>query len=196
MDNKIWDIKEKEKICCFDIDGVLMDCYPKCWIEYVNEQLNIDFEDLNEMKKGISYETYRNLKEHYRLSGIKETFPANIEASTITKILKEKGYKIIIMTARPAYKYPTLYAQTVNWLNKNNIIYDSIIFEEKNKHAKIMSEFHNIKFMVEDNSYVANQISKWGYKVFLLKNEYNNKLLVEKNVIRINKLSEILNDIE
>ena len=59
-----------------------------------------------------------------------------------------------------------------------------------------MSEFHNIKFMVEDNSYIANQISKWGYKVFLVKNKYNEELPIGENVIRINKLKEILNDIK
>lgn len=196
MDNKIWEIKQKEKICCFDLDGVLLSSYPQCWINYVNKELKTNFTDLNEMKATISYDIYRKLKEQYRISGVKETLPADEEAELITKTLKQLGYTIIIMTARPAHKYPTLYTQTINWLRKNNISYNSIIFEEKNKHAKIISEFYNIKFMVEDNSYIANQISKWGYKVFLLKNKYNEKLKLEKSVILIKKLNDILKTIK
>ncbi len=194
MDNKIWEIKEKEKICCFDIDGVLMSCYPQCWVDFINSKTGKNFKNLNQAKALVAYDYYRELKEEYRISGIKELLPANPQASRVTKALRKLGYAIVLMTARPAHKYPTLYTQTINWLKKNNIVFDSIYFEEKDKHSKILSKIPNMKFMVEDNSYFANQISKWGYKVFLMNNKYNTELPVGENVIRINELNEILGE--
>jgi len=191
MNNNIWEIKQAEKIACIDIDGVLMSCYPECWINYLNEELSTNFKDLNETKKNVSYDDYRQIKEKYRKSGIKETFPADPYAAEVTEALKQNGYSIIIMTARPANKYPELYHQTINWLNKNKILYDNIYFGEKDKHAKILSEMHHIKFCIEDNSYIANQIAKWGYKVYLVNTKYNEGLKTEPKVVRIDNLNEI-----
>lgn len=196
MKINLWEIKEKEKICCFDIDGVLLSQYPQCWIDYVNKEMETSFDDLNTMKRTISFEKYRELKEQYRISGVKENLTPDRHAASVTVELKKLGYTIIIMTARPASKYPTLYNQTINWLDKNLIAYDYIIFGEKDKHAKILTEIPQLKFMVEDNSYNANQISKWGYKVFLLNNKYNKDVLIDKNVYRIDDLNEILELIE
>jgi len=192
MDNKIWEVKEKEKICCFDIDGVLMSCYPQCWVDFINSKTGKEFKNLNQAKASVPYDYYRELKREYRTSGIKEMFPADPQASSVTRTLKKLGWTIIIMTARPAHKYPTLYTQTINWLKKNKIFYDSIYFEEDSKHSKILSKIPNIKFMVEDNSYIANQISKWGYKVYLMDTQYNSELDVGENVVRINNLQEVL----
>jgi len=192
MDNKVWELKEKEKICCLDIDGVLMSCYPKCWVDFINAHTGKKFKNLNEAKLSVAYDCYRELKKEYRTSGIKEMLPVNPQASNLTKALKDLGYTIIIMTARPAHKYPTLYTQTINWLKKNDIVYDSVFFEEKDKHSRILTKIPHVKFMVEDNSYIANQISKWGYKVYLINNQYNAGLPVGKNVVRINELNEIL----
>jgi len=191
MLSNLWEIKEREKICVIDIDGVLLSSYPQCWCDFVNQKINSNFDDLNVMKNTLSYEKYRRLKEEYRLCGIKEKLPSDKHASEITHYLSSLGYTIVIITARPANKYLTLYNQTLNWLKNNKIRYDYIFFGTKDKHAKILSEIPHIKFVVEDNSYVANSISKWGYKVYLLSNKYNNKVKLEKNVIRIHKLKDI-----
>lgn len=196
MLSNLWEIKEREKICCIDIDGVLLSDYPDCWIRFVNSKLGTEFDDLNEMKQKVSYEKYRKLKEEYRLCGIKENLEPDEKASELTVYLKEMGYTIVIITARPANKYLTLYNQTINWLKKNEIQYDYIYFGEKDKHAKVLSEIPHVKFIIEDNSYVANSIGKWGYKVFLLENKYNKDVKLEYNVIKINKLIDVLNYIK
>ena len=43
MDTKIWEIKQAEKICCFDLDGVLLNSYPQCWVDYANKKLKTNF---------------------------------------------------------------------------------------------------------------------------------------------------------
>ena len=140
MDNKVWELKEKEKICCLDIDGVLMSCYPKCWVDFINAHTGKKFKNLNEAKLSVAYDCYRELKKEYRTSGIKEMLPVNPQASNLTKALKDLGYTIIIMTARPAHKYPTLYTQTINWLKKNGYT------DETKEQFKIINE--NNKFTI------------------------------------------------
>lgn len=191
MNLNIWDIKKAEKVCALDIDGVLND-YPRCWIDFINSRTVNEFTDLNDVKKTLTYDAYREFKEDYRLSGIKERLIPNEYASYLTHELKKLGYVIIIVTARPANKYPTLYSQTLNWLKANNIAYDSIYFGERDKHAKILFEIPNLKFMIEDNSYIANTVAKWGYKVFLLTNQYNYNLEIADNVVRIENLKDVL----
>ena len=47
-----------------------------------------------------------------------------------------------------------------------------------------------MEFMVEDNRLIANIMSKLGYKVFLMNNEYN-KGAIGENVRRVNNLLEV-----
>ena len=54
MKINLWEIKKEEKICCFDVDGVL-NYYPQCWIDYVNLTQGTDFDDLNVMKNTLPY---------------------------------------------------------------------------------------------------------------------------------------------
>ena len=192
--SNIWDVKKAEKVCCFDIDGVL-NSYPDCWMDYVCQKTGVCHTDLNSLKKSLSYEQYRTLKKEYRLSGIKEKLTPTSDASYVTQRLKKLGWTIIIVTARPAQEHPCLSEQTRRWLDNCNIAYSHIEFGQKNKRGKILEDFPNIKFAVEDNSYLANTMASWGYKVFLMHNKYNRGLKLEKKVQRIYKLKDILKSI-
>lgn len=193
--NKIWEIKKAEKICAFDIDGVLNN-YPVCWVNWVNKKLDAGYADINDLKEHLSYDQYRKLKREYRESGVKENLVPAEGARRITNALRRRGYKIIVVTARPAQEIPSLFGQTIRWLDKNKIAYDHIEFGQKNKRGKLVEDFPNIKFIVEDNSYLANQMAKWGYKVFLMDSRYNRKLKTEKGVIRIEGLEQILKEVK
>jgi uncharacterized HAD superfamily protein len=192
MNSEEYELKQAEKICIFDIDGVLLSCYPQCWVDFVNKNLETDFKNLNALKSGLSYDEYRFQKRMYRLCGIKANLPADEHAALVTQTLKQQGWTIIIVTARPAQDYPCLAEQTKYWLEKNKIVYDFIEFGEKNKRAKVLQDFPHAKFVVEDNSYLANQMAKWGYKVFLVENPYNAGLVLESSIIKIKSLQEIL----
>jgi uncharacterized HAD superfamily protein len=192
------------KICAIDIDGVLCE-YPKAWLEYL--VLYADYDDhrfrhdnklpeamnLYEWKNALSFEEYRHCKEEYRKSGAKRTIPAIEGASSLTKALRDNGYIIVLLTKRPFLKYKTLMADTLYWLRDNDIAYD-LLFWGKDKHIQIAKYFPELEFIIEDNHSVANQVAEFGYKVFLLDNEYNREK-THKSVIRINHLKEVARDI-
>lgn len=178
-----------EKVCVFDIDGVL-NYYPKTWVDFVNASLCKDFKTLSEVKNSLSYSEYKKLKEEYRTSGVKENLCVKKEAKEVINKLRDEGFKIIIISARPVIKYSSLYKQTTNWLEKNGIEYDNLIFSER-KQFEVIKYYPNMSFMVEDNRMISNIVGGLGYKVYLLDNEYNQGE-VKENVKRIKSLVEVL----
>lgn len=179
-----------ENICVFDIDGVL-NYYPQTWINFVNKGLpeDLQFKDLREMKNILSYSHYKRLKENYRLSGVKAEFKPRANAIELLNMLKEKGYTIVIISARPVEKYPCLYKQTTSWLDSRGIPFDNLIFSDK-KQFEVIKYYPGMSFMVEDNLLIANIMSNLGYKVYLVDNEYNQGATNE-NVKRIKNLLEV-----
>ena len=186
-------MKEKRKVCVFDIDGVL-NYYPQTWIDFVNEKINASFKDLTEMKQSISYFGYNKFKEEYRTSGYKESLKRRTNSRYITNALKNRGYEINIITARPVIKYPELRKQTTNWLDKNEILYDNIFYSNK-KQSELINSCYDAEFIVEDNRFIANLLAERNYKVFLIDSIYNQGTIV-KNVKRITDLLEIISEIE
>ena len=177
-----------KKICVFDIDGVLNN-YPVCWIEFINLKLNKNFNCLNEVKENLSFKKYKELKEDYRLSGYKLNIKVNEKACNKIKQLKKDGYIVIIISSRPIIKYPSLYNLTQEWLIKNDIKFDNLIFSIR-KQYDILIQYPEMNFMVEDNRMIANILGKLGYKVYLISNKYNEGEL-ENNVIKIKNFEEI-----
>jgi len=185
----IWKLKENEKVCALDLDDVLANSIP-FWIKYVNKNLKTNFRDLNRVKNTVPYNVYRNLKIGYRVSGVKLQIPPMKHASKLTLELKKRGYEIVIMTARPMRRHKCLFRDTIIWLLKNKICFDAIIWGE-DKYVRAMTDVENLKFLIEDNRYIANKISDFGFKCYLLNNKYNQGK-INKNVKRINDLLEVL----
>jgi len=181
------------KIAVIDLDDVLSISIPS-WIEYANNHAKCNCKNLIELKNTLSFTKYKELKLQYRKSGIKARLPVIEGAASLTKQLSEKGYTIIIMTARPIYEIPEVFRDTLSWLKNNFINYSLIFGGSKDKHIKILKYFPEMEFMIEDNESIANLVARQGYKVYLLDNDYNRGEEIESGVIRIKKLIEVLKE--
>lgn len=188
MQNK-WDISTSEKVCAFDLDGIL-NYYPKTWVDYINATLCTSFKDLNEAKGAIPYSTYKTMKWQYRESGIKAKLEIRAGAKAVMDELQRRGYKILILTSRPFKKHKTLFKQTTSWLDQHQIPYDGIIFGDE-KYVEVLTQVPHLRFLVDDHHYYAQSVAQWGYDTFLLNTPYNQAPVLEK-VHRIDKLEEIL----
>lgn len=185
---------EKDKSCYIDIDGVL-NMYPEPWLKYIEKEwagINTvsDPTNLNIVKKSVPYQIYKDLKYSYRESGMKEKLPVNPGAVQLTQELKKKGYHIVIITSRPVEEHPSLYKQTLNWLQKNNIQFDNILFDP-NKEVSVLLRYPKLLFGIDDHRTYANLIASWGYQMYLFNNEYN-RGPTHTNVKRIDKLLDLL----
>jgi len=183
---------EDKNVVGVDLDNVLCD-WNSSFIKFVKQHGFVITENelnLNSFKN-LTNEKFKELKHKFRLSGLKKKLRVCDGAKELTHTLKKLKYTIIILSARPVKSYPTLFADTIEWLNNNDIKYDAVYFDD-NKNNTIVKEFPGMKFFVEDTLDYANSIAKKGYKMFLLNKNYNSEGLTHKNVVRVNTLFEIL----
>jgi uncharacterized HAD superfamily protein len=181
------------KKCIIDIDGVL-NMYPQTYIDYVNVVKQTSFVTLDEVKNGLSYKEYAELKKLYRTSGIKERLQPRSDACMFLKYLRHMGYTVIILSSRPVEVYNDLIFQTTRWLAKNELVYDFLDFGYR-KHINIIEKFGDIDFVIDDNSEIAISLVNYVGNVYLMKNECN-KDFDHGGVIKVDGFSEIVRRIE
>lgn len=175
-----------------DIDGVLTNdddyildftskyCYENN-IKLFDNPNEYEYRKLNWNKDIIN--DYRN---KYFLSYIKNE-PARKFANEIIKKLRLEGHKIFIITAR--YKTAengtigdeNVRECTLNWLRKNEIEYDKIIFTKIPKVKEILE--NKIDLMIEDSPTTINELVK-VVKVLYYDTRYNRNIKHE-NIIRV-----------
>lgn len=180
-------------IVIIDIDGVLADLEAdmkkiynhslqkmQFYISAKNNFENLLFEYKDALKDYKYFKTTREVKEKfpelhekfkdlYRKSNRHRYLSVIDGAKDFMKELKSLGYKIVIISARPFEKYNNLWADTMQWLENNNIPYDALYFDNK-KHEKILEVFKNnldsIKFIVDDSKEICEQVSRLNIKSY------------------------------
>lgn len=174
-----------------DIDGVLTDEH-RFIIDYGTKYLN---------DEKIPYKLHNNVYDSEKIFEIEESqydefwreyllyYSKNISirpfAAEVIKKLKEENNEIYIITSRSLTTYENEYKekmQTIvkDWLNKNNVIYDEIIFS-RNK-ADVCKKL-DIDIMIEDKPENVISISN-VIPVLCYDHPYNEKL-DNNNIIRV-----------
>ena len=179
--------EESNKIVFIDIDGVLAQ-WPGRYIRFVNQKLNENYVTLPQLAKCVERKKQLELKEEYRLSGLKKELDVVEGSVEFLNRLKELDYDIVLLTARPYKKFFRIYSDTLEWLEKNGFKYDNIIFDEKKEKYIIKSFKHeNVKFVIDDDVSNAKKLAENGFKVYVRFNE----LLYDNETFK--SLSEQLN---
>lgn len=109
------------------------------------------------------------------------------------KAIKDMGYTIVIITARPQWQYKRLYADTMEWLNSHEIAYDNIIFN-KDKAEAIYEHIYPARpsFFVEDRGKHCMEVAGIGVPVLLMDYEYNRDIEETKLITRVENWQEIV----
>lgn len=165
-----------------DIDGVLTDIerfqleygskyfYEKHKVKIVNEKAYYS-KDVFGITKDDDVIFWRNYFKKY----MREDNPRMFASEVINK-LKNEGNEIYIITARIedcdnfCISNEEMQSITKDWLSKNNIYYDKIIWTQKSKVPYCVD--NNIDIMIEDNSINIKEISSVT-SVFCFNNRYN-----------------------
>ena len=174
----------------FDIDGVLNN-YPKNFIDYFNS-LGYNYKTIERFKEHDLIE-YEKVKHQFRETGEELNCIPLKENIEILNILKENGYKIILITARPYNKYSRLFNDTIVWLENNNVKYDYLFFS-KQKEYLLLENFNKeqIKLVVDDQINNIKTLNKY-FNSFLFINKYQNYDLKHLEGIKtITNLNELL----
>lgn len=181
-----------------DIDGVLND-YPYTQLLFYEKEYSRGdtVKTLSELKKKLSYNDYKDLKEKYRLSDYKHKCKPKEYACELLKYLKDNGYLIYIMTSRELFRLNQL-EKTICWLRDNNLHYDYLYCTQK-KDFTMFEKFKNIDVVIEDNCDNTNRIKKIinnDCLYFIVNNNDNLNKHTDEGIVRVNKLNEIVNFLE
>ena len=175
-----------------DIDGVLtndddyiLDFTSKYYYEH--DLKGFDNANLYEYRKlNWDENTINDYRKEFFLNYIKNE-PARKFASEVIKKLRDEGNKIFIISAR--YKTAengkinneNIRECTLDWLRKNKIEYDKIIFTKPPKVNEILE--NKIDIMIEDSPTTINELVK-VVKVLYYDTRYN-RSIEHENITRV-----------
>lgn len=196
------------KVVGVDIDGILAD-YPRSLVDFMNTKECRDLVDglskyivfPHEAVKsydifadfGIDRETAKQVKHYYRETGYKRYIPVYSDAKRFLTTLRDKGYVIALVTSRPYKEYNRIFADTMTWLENNELPYDVVLWAE-DKGTKLVEEFgkDNIEFFIDDVAEYANSVADRGIRTYLMDKTYNRASELNQAITRVNSLSEVI----
>jgi hypothetical protein len=181
------ELERNTKVLLIDIDNVLADLTD--WDKGLKRAKG---EDVVGMGDKI-VEMIESMKKTFYQDGGFLTLKTVEGASVGLKKLREYGWKIVLVSARPYWQYQRIHADTVQWLRDNDMEYDLLLFNKDKAEAIYESIFPAMpSYMIEDREKHAIEVSELGVKVLLLSYPYNESAKENRLVRRVNSWDEII----
>ena len=122
-------------------------------------------------KYGLSKEEARLFWEKYYIPML-ENVNSKISAVEVINILREKGNRIILITARVDDEIVDAKAITEKWLDENKINYDKLII---NSHDKLeIAKQEKIDIFIDDSIRNCEMVSSGNIKTYMFSTQNNN----------------------
>lgn len=123
-------------VVALDIDGTLGD-YHGHFLQFAAGWFGRDFPDPEIHNPGlplwrfmeVPVADYRQCKLAYRQGGLKRTMPAYKHGDRLTHYIQEYGAEVWICTTRPYLRLDNIDPDTREWLRRNGIRYDAVLFD-------------------------------------------------------------------
>ena len=172
-----------------DLDRVVFDC-PSftfwignifCTKRYEDKELSYHLINEEEAK------TYKNNLFFLKMSHAKNFTQVDISVEVLRK-WAEQGFEINFVSSRPKFK--AFQKATVEWLNANNIKYNSLIFSCSNKpeYCKI----NNFDIIIDDTLENCKGAAEYGMFPIWVRTKYNRDIVdFPENVLDVEDWSEI-----
>lgn len=124
-------------VVALDIDGTLGD-YHGHFLRFAEGYIGKNMPDAKDINPGlplwkhmrVSKASYRAAKLAYRQGGLKRSMPCYEGADDLTNDLRRAGAEVWICTTRPYLRLDNIDPDTREWLRRNKIKYDAVIFGE------------------------------------------------------------------
>lgn len=134
-----------------------------------------------------------SLKEDFYRGGGFADLPPIKGAVEGLRAIRDAGWKIVLITARPQWQYKRLYSDTVEWLEQYGVEYDLLLFN-KDKAEAIYEYILPARpaWFIEDMEKHAKQVAGIGVPVLLLAWDYNEGVNGNKLITRVKDWPEIV----
>lgn len=169
-------------VVAIDIDGTLGD-YHGHFLRFAEGYIGKPMPSAGEINPGlplykhmhVSRPKYRAAKLAYRQGGLKRSMPAYPFASELTAELRRAGAEIWICTTRPYLRLDNIDPDTREWLKRNRIQYDAVIFGD-NKYRELLRQvgLGRVAAVADDLPEQIARAAKLGIQpIFMLDQPYN-----------------------
>lgn len=133
-------------VVALDIDGTLGD-YHGHFLAFAEKYVGRSMPGPEEINPGlplwkhmrVSRATYRAAKLAFRQGGFKRFMPAYPFAADLTANIRKVGAEIWICTTRPYLRLDNIDPDTREWLRRNRIKYDAVLFGD-NKYRELVRQ--------------------------------------------------------
>lgn len=126
-------------VVALDIDGTLGDYHGHFFDfaeQWLGRTLNTGyhgrpgFREWFALANNVSAEEYRAIKLAYRQGGMKRSMPIFSGAKMLANTIKWADAELWVTTTRPYLSLDNIVPDTVEWLHRNSIEYDGMLFDE------------------------------------------------------------------
>lgn len=175
---------EGKVIVALDIDGTLGD-YHNHFLRFAEAWIGRPMPSASEVNPGlrlrkfmgVSLQTYRECKLAYRQGGLKRSMPAYSGASQLTRNIRKLGAEVWICTTRPYLRLDNIDPDTREWLRRNQIEYDAILFgEDKYKELKRQAG-HRVGAVFDDLPEMCFAARRLGFNPVYIRDQPYNQYL-------------------
>jgi hypothetical protein len=145
----------------------------------------------------IDHAVYRKIKLAYRQGGMKRTMPVYDGAREITEWLRSEDVEIWICTTRPYNRLDNIDEDTQEWLNRNHILFDAILWDDPDGHGKYHELVRQVGLgriiaAVDDLTEQLQEARESGIQnLYLMAQPYNSTGVNREGLIRIHSLPAI-----
>jgi len=190
-----------------DIDGTLGN-YHAHFLWFATHWFGREFPDPREVNPGIRLSTfmgiphreYRECKLAYRQGGIKRFMPAYPFASELTRKIQKADALVWICTSRPYLRLDNIDPDTREWLRRNDIRYDAVIWEgieddDPSKYADLVDQVgvNRVVAAVEDLPEQINDAHRQGIRQVYMMDQPYNREPATPDAVRVTSLEELWN---
>lgn len=109
---------------------------------------------------------YREIKLAYRQGGLKRSMPAYDGAAFLIAALRGADIEVWLTTTRPYLRFDRIDPDTREWLARNKIRYDGLIYDEKKyeRWLEILGDQSRVLGVVEDLPQLFDRASDLGLR--------------------------------
>jgi phosphoglycolate phosphatase-like HAD superfamily hydrolase len=196
-------------VVALDIDGTLGD-YHSHFLWFAEKWLGQTMPDPRDGNPGmrlstfmgIPHNVYRECKLAYRQGGMKRFMPAYPFAKELTYYIQEFGAEVWLCTTRPYLRLDNIDPDTREWLRRNDIVYDGVIFEgvdaetidDGGKYYELVRQVgrERVVAAVDDLPEQLGMARDAGIpQVYIMDQPYNREAFTLSRVIRVRSLEDL-----
>jgi hypothetical protein len=153
---------EGKPVVALDIDGTLGN-YHAHFLWFAERWLGMPMPSEYDINPGrrlhefmnVPHHIYRECKLAYRQGGLKRFMPVYPGAAELTHNIRNAGAEVWICTTRPYMRLDNIDPDTREWLGRNHIDYDAVIFEGVPLGDRITTKYEDLVRQVGIDRVVA-----------------------------------------